>query len=1500
MAKKLLALLVAAVMVLGLIPAAALAKTEEPFAASAQESTKAAWVVDQWDFEEDPLENGWQFLDQDGDGRNWTWTTDYAYNDSTHSIMSGSYINGSACSPDNWAVLPAVELPADAEVYLTYYVKGQSMSYPETYTIMIGLEEDLSDMSPACGDLSTSTESTDWEERTLSLTEYNGNTVYIAFRNYGTYDQWKMYIDDVMITAETGSPEPIEPPDVAGAILFTNDVHCGIEDGWGYAGVAAAKKAFEGRGIDTLLVDAGDHIQGGPIGTLSRGQYIIDIMNYVGYDLATPGNHEFDYTMDQFFNLVDSANYPYISANFMHYEDGQPTIPVLEAYKMFELGGYTVAFVGLSTPETLVKSTPTYFQDENGNYIYGFCQDETGEGVYEACQNAIDAARAEGADYVIVLGHMGIDEQSEPWRSTDVIAHISGCDAFIDGHSHSAIDDELVIDADGNPVHLLQTGTKLENLGRIFINNDGSLSCGIYPAEDLETIGGPDADTQEFIDNIKAQYEELLQTVVAYTEHDLVVNDPETGERIVRKMETNLGDLCADAYRDLFDCDVAFVNGGGVRANILEGEVTFENILNVHPFGNSACLVEVTGQQILDALEMGSRNCPAENGGFLQCSGIQYEIHTYIPANVVLGTDGMWLSAGDGEYRVKNVKIMNRETGEYEPIDLEATYTLASHNYMLKSCGDGFGMFGVNNINLLADEVKLDNAVLIDYISTMPGGEVDGTEYDHIISGYADPYGEGRIIIVNEEPPVEPMTELDEALNVGGGTLHFETSETYPWIVVEDGDRVFAQSGNAGVASTTSTLTLNVDLEEAQTIYFEFKAWGEGSYTFWDHCDFAIDGEVQFTYGAYDNDWELYSCLVPAGAHTLTWTYTKDSSVNPTGDYFAVDNVSLGAAPEYTVTFVDGLDNTVLGEITVEAGTVLTDDDFPTPPEHEGYEFVGWNYNGDAIMQDTTITARYRDPNAPNAIIILNVPVDVWSDGSGYQMLLDADATAYGTIIPETGGLTSSGDAPQSVYDEFEYKIPENADGSMTTSNVVVTGQIAIEIPAGTYDWCITNPTPGDRIWIASSNGNIPGRYDDYEFEAGLTYTFTVTLGGQNDRVDLEISGDTPPTEEPPTEEPPTEEPPTNPPTGEPVEGLIVGYYFETQEEVDEWAFVGGDTNWVWSFDNPGGYDYTELAHEGEGFIMSYSFVDYVGSYQANNWAISPAVTLPSGTASVSFYASNANSSYPETFSVYVGTTPDTANMTLLQTITPTTGYDDEWSYYEIDLSDYAGQTIYLAFYDGCYDMYEIWIDQVEFWGEGGSEPEPIAIHEVWVDGWGTPVEGVAGIDHVFLTTPDGAPYYIIYGGWRDETDQQQMWSDEHVFIAGHEYSEGAQIWAEEGYYFAEDCVFHTNDGDEILDLEWCYVDEADNYICYMNILPVVCEGEEPPVPEMHGDVDLNGTVQVADAILALRYQMGLIGLTDEQLEQAEVNGVDGISLADSILILRYAMGLIDHFPIEG
>ena len=630
---------------------------------------------------------------------------------------------------------------------------------------------------------------------------YDDKAQYIEYyKNYFTV--YSMGTDASIYTfqfyAEPGeTPEPpVVEPTGDTVVLFTNDVHCGIRDGWGYAGLADLKKTLEADGNEVILVDAGDHVQGGQIGSLTQGEAIIDIMNFVGYDLAIPGNHEFDYGMDQFFALVEQAEYPYVSANFVNLVDNSPNGLVLDAYKIFEANGKKIAFVGLSTPESITKSTPTYFMNEdNTAYIYGFCQDATGEGVYEAAQNAIDAAREEGADYVIVVGHMGIDEQSSPWMSTEVIPNITGVDAFIDGHSHSVIN-QIVEDKEGHSVLHGQTGTKLANIGKLTIDAEGGMLLEILPASEKVK---DDPETDEFIEGIEDEFAELLNTVVAYTDHLLTVSDPETGTRWVRHRETNLGDLCADAYRYMFDADIAFVNGGGVRANIAEGDITFSQIIAVHPFGNTAVLAEVTGQQILDALEMGSRAYPGENGGFLQVSGLKYEIHADVEPNCVVSADKMWQGPVDPElpYRVQNVQILDKETGKYLPLDLEKTYTLAGHNYMIQDMGDGFAMFG-NNVNILIDSGIPDNKVLIDYIQSMPENE-DGL---HVVTGYTNPKGEGRIIIPNGETVILFTNDVHCGIRDGwgyAGLADLKKSleiDGYKVILVDAGDNV--QGGPIG------------------------------------------------------------------------------------------------------------------------------------------------------------------------------------------------------------------------------------------------------------------------------------------------------------------------------------------------------------------------------------------------------------------------------------------------------------------------------------------------------------------------------------------------------------------------------------------------------------------------------------------------------------------------------------------------------------------------------
>ena len=525
-------------------------------------------------------------------------------------------------------------------------------------------------------------------------------------------------------------------PDIV--ILFTSDVHCGIDQGFGYAGLEQIRDGLVAQGNVVILVDDGDNIQGEPIGTMTKGEALVELMNEAGYEIAIPGNHEFDYGMEQFLSLTEKAKFQYISCNFN--KDGEL---VFEPYVIKELGGAKVAFVGVTTPKTLTSSTPKYFQNEKGEFVYGFFQDETGEGVYKAVQKAVDDARADGAEYVIVLGHMGNEEECRPWTYADVIENTTGIDAFLDGHSHDT-EQVTMKNKDGEDVIRSACGTKFACVGYCRIAGDGKITAGVYKWNNdtsAPELLGITNDMSKAVDKASNALNEKLKEVVATTQVKLTINDPEAVDengkpiRMVRRAETNLGDLCADAYRAQSGADIAFVNGGGVRVNIEAGDITLNDILKVHPFGNAMCVIEVTGQQILDALEWGARNVPGENGGFLQVSGLTYEIHTYI--DTPCKQDENTLFAGiEGERRVQNVLVNGK------PIDPKATYTLASHDYMLLNQGDGYSMFG--GCKLLQDRVKLDNQVLIDYIVDTLGGTV-GEQYDN-------PYGEGRIVIVEEKP----------------------------------------------------------------------------------------------------------------------------------------------------------------------------------------------------------------------------------------------------------------------------------------------------------------------------------------------------------------------------------------------------------------------------------------------------------------------------------------------------------------------------------------------------------------------------------------------------------------------------------------------------------------------------------------------------------------------------------------------------------------------------
>lgn len=556
------------------------------------------------------------------------------------------------------------------------------------------------------------------------------------------------------------------------AILYTNDVHGAINN---YGAIAAYGAQLEAEGYKTFTVDAGDAVQGEVVTSLTDGAAAVDVMNAAGYDYAVPGNHEFDYGMDVFKELSGQVDaevmpaYQFLSANFV---DLATNAPVFKAYDIQDIGGgRKVAFVGISTPETYTKSTPEYFQDKNGNYIYSFCEgsQEDPSPFYAKIQEAVDSARAEGATIVIAVGHLGIDAGSAPYRSYDAIANTNGIDAFIDGHSHSVIPSETVNNKDGAPVLLTSTGTKLANIGKMTIAADGAITSGLVNPADVNVNASPESQAAyNAAKTVIDKYNELAAftyEVLGVTETGLYINDPATGKRLIRSQETNLGDYVADAYRTVTGAQIAFANGGGIRKDVEAGEVTRKNFMDVNAFGNQMCVLKVTGQQLLDALEW-SAHAPlndegtglTENGGFVQTSGITFDINLHVKESPCTVDDKGVYTGIDATKprRVQNVKVNG------EAIDPSGTYTLAGSAYTLQQGGDGYSMF--KGAEVVKADCGKDQELLMAYMTDHLKGVIPASLYGNVA-------GQGRIrnIPANSEEAhryvetgrVEPTTDKE-------------------------------------------------------------------------------------------------------------------------------------------------------------------------------------------------------------------------------------------------------------------------------------------------------------------------------------------------------------------------------------------------------------------------------------------------------------------------------------------------------------------------------------------------------------------------------------------------------------------------------------------------------------------------------------------------------------------------------------------------------------------
>lgn len=491
-------------------------------------------------------------------------------------------------------------------------------------------------------------------------------------------------------------------------ILYENDVHCEVN---GYSLLAAMKQELASTFDHVGIVSSGDFVQGGTLGAVSKGEYIVNLMNKVGYDAIALGNHEFDYHLPRLQELNNLSKTKFLSCNFQKIGADKP---VFDSYTIVSYGDVEIAYIGITTPETITSSNPAQFMDEQGNIAYTFHEND----LYELVQANINAAESAGADYVIALSHVGYDESGELMDIIDLIENTDGFDVVLDAHSHSVIEEKIVKDKSGDDVILSSTGTKFEHIGKLTITEEG-LDTELVKTESYTKT---DAVVDAYLAEINESYSALGNRKIGESLVSLNTHDGEV--RLVRNSETALGNFCSDALRVVTGANIAFVNGGGLRAPLDAGDVTFNDIFSVFPFNNQAVTAEIKGQILLDMLEMGVMNYPKEDGSFPHMSGVKFSINKSVPTSVKVDENGFFTGV-DGNYRVYDVMVLDKN-GNYQPLDLNATYTFAGFNYFVLDFGGGMAMF--KDATILDDEGTLDVEVLERYIVEHLAGVI-GTEY---------------------------------------------------------------------------------------------------------------------------------------------------------------------------------------------------------------------------------------------------------------------------------------------------------------------------------------------------------------------------------------------------------------------------------------------------------------------------------------------------------------------------------------------------------------------------------------------------------------------------------------------------------------------------------------------------------------------------------------------------------------------------------------------------
>ena len=496
-------------------------------------------------------------------------------------------------------------------------------------------------------------------------------------------------------------------------ILYENDVHCAVE---GYSKLAAMKKELSETYTNVGVVSVGDFVQGGTLGAVSKGEYIVNLMNKVGYDAIALGNHEFDYQLPRLNELNAMSNTKFISCNFQKIGEDKS---YFEPYTILSYGNVDVAYIAITTPETINSSSPTQFKNDKGDLIYTFNESK----LYDIVQRNINAAETAGADYVIALSHIGYDESGNLADITDVIENTDGFDVVLDAHSHSVIEEKVIKDKSGDDVLLTSTGTKFEYIGKLTIKN------GAFDTElvEVESYTKTDSVVDAYITEINENYAQLGNRKIGESKVEFITHDKD-GNRLVRNAETNLGNFCSDALRVMTGADMSFVNGGGLRAPMEAGEVTFNDIFSVFPFNNQIVTAEISGQILIDFLEMALMNYPEEDGSFPHMSGVTFSVNKSIPTSVKVDENGFFEKV-DGAYRVYNVKVLDKTSGEYKALDPNGKYILAGFNYFILDFGGGMTMF--KDAKILDAEGTLDVELLENYIVEHLGGVI-GEEYAEV------------------------------------------------------------------------------------------------------------------------------------------------------------------------------------------------------------------------------------------------------------------------------------------------------------------------------------------------------------------------------------------------------------------------------------------------------------------------------------------------------------------------------------------------------------------------------------------------------------------------------------------------------------------------------------------------------------------------------------------------------------------------------------------------